>query len=761
MTTTTPASPTLPPAQSRRPGAPPPVQAPSAFAAIDPMKILQQYYPWLVLAVVVGVGFGIGAFQVLRRAYPIWEAEATYEIRSVAESATDPIQASRGGREDLEAFMNTMARIATSDRILSRALEERSVRETRWAEKYMDATGSLDAVEALQKLRKIVGARAISDTNIMQLTVGTHHKDDAPNICRAISDVFLDDVGSNSSREMRDLIQQFEGVVRDLSKDIETLDARTETLLAKQELTALEQQNTVHYSEVQNLQPALVRMREQFELTKKQLESYDAMLNNPSGPVYPETIREEVERSPIVLERDATIANLRATIRAQRESFGERHREVILIQRRLDAELVERDELMKKRLLETFNALVESLRNSLTNQQASLAELEDRLTTSKDRLEETTQALNQYRDMTTERQEKIEKKSEMERNVSELRLLDARGSRVRVIAPPVLPDSLAFPKIIPTVAVSVILWTGLVGGLIALKEIREQRVRGPHDIMLIPRTRVLGVIPELSMDPSLPERVELASRDHPQGVISEAIRQLRVNLLKDMISKGHKSLLVVGGLPGSGASSLISNLAYNAAATDLRVLIVDANLRRPAMHTIFGLSDAPGLADLVLGNSTIDQSIRATTIRNISILACGSRGTPVFERFTTPAVHALFAQFRDRFDLVLVDSTPGVVAGDAVVLASHCDAVMLVTRAFSEKRGLVARLRNQLGDTSAEFMGVVVNAVKHSAGGYFKRNYQVTHEYGRGGEETTAKAKDKNGKNGTPDEPSADADKAT
>jgi Mrp family chromosome partitioning ATPase len=117
---------------------------------------------------------------------------------------------------------------------------------------------------------------------------------------------------------------------------------------------------------------------------------------------------------------------------------------------------------------------------------------------------------------------------------------------------------------------------------------------------------------------------------------------------------------------------------------------------------------------------------------------------PVFERFTGSSVAGIFRDLKQRYDLVLIDSTPGVVAGDAIAIAHHCDAVVLVVRALCEKRGLVARLRNQLGDTGAEFLGVVVNAVKPSAGGYFKRNFQVTHEYGREAEAP----KEKNGKNG-------------
>lgn len=710
--------------------------AASPLAVIDPMKLLQQYYPWLVAAGVVGIMVGVGAFMVLKRTYPVWESDVMYEISPVAQESTDPM-GNDGNREGMEAYMNTMVKLASSNSILGKAIEEKAVRDTKWAEQFKDASGNIDAVEALKDLRDIVRARVVSDTNIMMLTVGTREKDDAPNIARSISDVFLDDTGSRSGRDMRQLIEQFEDVVKTLGKDIEQIDSRTEALLSKQALTALQQDKTVAYSEVNSLQPTLVRMRENLESTKQQLESYTEMLNNPSGPQFPEIIREEVERKPIVMSHDSTISAIKSSLRAMRESFGEKHREVQLLVTRLNAEQAERDSMVSKQMLETFATIVENLDNSKRNQEASLEEMQERLRAAAAELEDTTKALKQYEDWASERLQKVEKKSERERNVSEMRLLLARGSRIKVLQQAQIPDSLAFPKLIPCVALSVFLFGGLTAGIIALKELREQRIRGPQDVALIPRTRVLGLIPELSMDPSSPEKMELACRDRPRGVIADSVRQLRGVLCKEMHARGLRSVMIVGGLPGSGASSLISNLAFNAAATDLRVLVIDANLRRPALHTIFGVSEAPGLADVLTGNATLNDAVRSTSAPNVSILACGSRDTSVYERYTTLAMSAIFRDLKERFDLILVDSTPGVVAGDALAIASHCDAVVLVVRALSEKRGLVARLRNQLGETGAEFLGVVVNAVKPSAGGYFKRNYQVAHEYGREAVEPT------------------------
>jgi Mrp family chromosome partitioning ATPase len=90
---------------------------------------------------------------------------------------------------------------------------------------------------------------------------------------------------------------------------------------------------------------------------------------------------------------------------------------------------------------------------------------------------------------------------------------------------------------------------------------------------------------------------------------------------------------------------------------------------------------------------------------------------------------ALLAEAKSRYDLVLIDTAPAIVAGDGLALAQRCDASLLVVRAMGEKRGLVARVRNELSETRGEFLGVLVNAVRASPGGYLKGNLRAAQEY--------------------------------
>jgi len=187
---------------------------------------------------------------------------------------------------------------------------------------------------------------------------------------------------------------------------------------------------------------------------------------------------------------------------------------------------------------------------------------------------------------------------------------------------------------------------------------------------------------------------------------------------------------VLGGMPGSGATTVASNLALACAGADENVLIIDANLRRPSMHRVFGIAEPLGLADCLAGQVSLTDAVRPTSMPNLTVLTAGSAGNRMVpERLSSESMSRLIAEASARYDRVFIDCPPGIVSGDGLALANKCDGVVLVVRALNEKRGLVNRLRTQLAEAHGDLIGVVVNAVKSSAGGYFKRNIEATHAY--------------------------------
>jgi receptor protein-tyrosine kinase len=275
-----------------------------------------------------------------------------------------------------------------------------------------------------------------------------------------------------------------------------------------------------------------------------------------------------------------------------------------------------------------------------------------------------------------------------------------------------------------------ILVLGLTGGIVVLREVLDQRIKGPGDIGLIPRTRLLGWIADAGEDPAGPGVVETAFRDRPRGVLAENFRQIRSSLLKKMEVAGHKTVLVAGCMPSSGSTSVAANLALACAASGKNVLLIDGNFRRPAMHRVFGVSEGPGLGDVLAGEVTLDAAAQSLKdVPTMKVLTAGTAAKRVYEALASDKLSEVLSQARTKFDCVFVDVAPAVVSGDAVSVANRTDASILVARTFNEKRGMIARVKNELSEARGEFFGVIVNGVKSAAGGYLRGNIKASHEY--------------------------------
>ncbi len=266
------------------------------------------------------------------------------------------------------------------------------------------------------------------------------------------------------------------------------------------------------------------------------------------------------------------------------------------------------------------------------------------------------------------------------------------ASRIVLVQPAQRPREKSFPRLESVLPLTIVIVVGLVTGLIFLRELTDQRVKTANDLEVISGGRVLGVIPELLEDPCKSEAAELVVRKCPTSVLAESYRQVCAAIDKFNGPQGHRTMLIVGGLPGAGTTTIATNLAAAAAASGRKVAVVDANFRRPRLSQAMGRAeDGPGLGDVLSGSEALDDVIWETEFA-VDVVSAGRSANRVFERLSNSRFDNVMAELRRRYDLILVDAPPAVVAGDAMVLATKLDAAILVVRASQEQRGLVARL---------------------------------------------------------------------
>jgi capsular exopolysaccharide synthesis family protein len=214
---------------------------------------------------------------------------------------------------------------------------------------------------------------------------------------------------------------------------------------------------------------------------------------------------------------------------------------------------------------------------------------------------------------------------------------------------------------------------------------------------------------------SSPARTLITLRD-PGSAAAEAYRTLRTNIQFSSLDRPLKTLLITSTAPDEGKSTTLANLAVTMAQAEQRVLIVDCDLRRPSLHSIFGLSNELGLTSAILEQEPGELPIQATAVPGLSLLASGPLPPRPADLLGSRRMGAMMERLRAAADIVLIDTPPVVAVTDAAVLAPQVDGVLLVLQAGHTRRDRAREARQILEKVKAHIIGVVLNNARLEGG---------------------------------------------
>ncbi len=337
-----------------------------------------------------------------------------------------------------------------------------------------------------------------------------------------------------------------------------------------------------------------------------------------------------------------------------------------------------------------------------------------------------------------------------------------RSSNVRVVDAARVPTVPSEPNIPRNILLGLLI--GLAGGigLAFVREFLDNTVRTPDQVEIISALPSLGIIPlglmpaaqgngrksrRLSLSAgngkdkdngNAAGRVELISHAQPKSELAESYRALRTSILLSSLGAPPKVILVTSALPQEGKTTTSINSAVVLAQKGARVLLVDADLRRPSIHRALGLRSRAGLSNLLTGAGVADSLVvPSPQISNLFVLPAGPPPPQPAELLGSVLMQNYLAQWRNQFDHVVVDTPPTLSVTDAVLLSVEADAVILVIRSGQTTKEALRRARDLLLQVNARVMGVVVNAVDlRSPGSYYYYYYgsQHGHSYSDGSE---------------------------
>lgn len=440
------------------------------------------------------------------------------------------------------------------------------------------------------------------------------------------------------------------------------------------------------------------------------------------GSTKPEAVTVAETLFPLLLEKEL-----------QSENLGPGHPKIVALDKQISMTRSHLDSLLNlggepgapKDLLEVY---LDSMRYEIETTRVQLDKLNEIFTAENELARELDTTLTRDRQLREEIQRKASLLEVVIKQLEQMTLFSTEGIRTQVIADPAqgvqTPEERA-----KHMAVGGALGLLFVSFLAYLLESNDKSFRNPEDIRDELGLSVLGHVPVISnksVAPGSTAAPALCTVHVPKGQSSEAFRLVRTALFFGARSGNLKIIQVTSPDQGDGKSTVSANLAVAVAQSGRKTLLIDADMRRPTVHRLFGLNNDLGTADVIAEQVEPADAIHKSQIPNLSIMVCGPRPHNPAELLASHRFDEFLAWARDNYDFVIIDTPPLLAVSDPGNVASRVDGVMLTLRLGKRARAKGTEARDVLERVGANILGIIINGVNARGEYGYQSGYRYT-----------------------------------
>ncbi len=700
--------------------------AAGSISGADFLRIVRQR---LVLIIFLWIFFiactVVGTFLAVRY-FPKYRATAYIQVQSITPiNPMDPLRPQDAREEEILRLLQDQAIAVKTPAVLDKALEAPAVRATVWFQEAQEKEAKQNEAPR-DLLSDIISAEPIRDSNYLAVSASWRIQSEVPTLVNEVVDKYIAMIEEQQKQRIRkadESLGEELGRARQLlegkQKEIENFRTNEEVLGTSRD--ELKDKLLTLTSVETELQMDWAGKKAEFENLQN--------LRPEDLPITPQ-LQALLAADPRLAMLEQSYQQADEQLRQAKARLGDNHRTVKQLQSASDAAAERVAEERARKILQYQTDQIEQARRSYLESQQQLLTVKERIQEARSEQQDKDQKYNNYLRMEEELvQLKLHYEQLLEQQtLMKMYLRQDRTVQIRVQSMAIEPKRRSSPKYEVWLPVGCLLGLGMSVGFALLLDMADKTVRTPRDVQRqsIP---VLATVPAVEDDEIEISRVETASLDAPHSITAESFRNLRANLFFSAPAEQQGTILVTSPSGGNGKTTVAVNLAISIALSGRRVLLVDANFRRPGLPRLFPEMRKEGLSNVLVGQAHLDDVVLPTSVPGLEVLSTGPLPPNPAELLGSRYLHEMIVDARARYDQVIFDGPPVLLVSDAMVLAGGVDGVLLVCQYRTTSRGALQRTQQQLEAIGSRIFGAVLNRVETRAGGYFRKAYREFYDY--------------------------------
>ena len=593
-------------------------------------------------------------------------------------------------------FLRTQFEILTSKPILNEVIYRLNL-QSEWGKNNEILTRDI----ALKILKNSISVFQQRDTSLIVINVKRDNPDEAADIANEIAQVYRESRLALASKSAREAIDKIEESLTEQRQRVANAEENIQKIREDLNIAVVGGEGQFDVGEVRMQQLEGDRLFAQREMVEKEgllriLEDLNDkdLLERASYITFDQFVMNTIQQ----------IQDIEVNLSSVQADYGDNHPEV----KRLKSQIVTLEETLKKRLSALRNGLDTEYiiaKNNFESLDKVLASVRT------DTIESQGAKFRPYRnalaDLETERFIYNQLMSKHRQEIITLQVPQNPVDIIDVAEPNMQPVS---PNLFLNVLLSIFVGLGAGVGLAYFIEYLDTSVKSADDLENQLKLKVLGLVPQ---------KVRPLIEEGPDSENAESYRVMKTNL--SFIANENEGMAhcVLSSGAGEGKSTTVFNLAYVAAQQGVKVLLVDADLRRPVQHTILGMSNRFGLTNVLLRDVPVEEAIKATSIPNLQFLPSGRLPRASLGVLDPRKIRELVQSLKSKYDLVFIDTPPIVGMSDANIIAKEVDSSILVVQYRKYPLNMIRKAVETLQAQSIDIAGAVLNNINVMRDDYY------------------------------------------